>query len=393
MSRARAVAAPGREPPLVTSPPPFPWSLRIGTIAGIGVYVHATFLLLLGFVALTQWRVGESLGAALAATASLLALFAMIVLHELGHALAARHYGIRTRDITLLPIGGLARLERIPSDPVQELVVALAGPMVNLVLGLTLFVALLIGVGFAPLTQLTMTGGLLLARLMWINLGLAVFNLLPAFPMDGGRVLRALLALRMEYRRATQIAAGVGQAMGFAFAFLGLFGNPMLLLIAVFVWMGAAQEAGLAELRHTLEGLPISRAMITNFETLAPDDTLARAADHVLAGFQHDFPVVERGHVVGVLTRSDLLTALARRGEGSLVDGAMQRQFETAEPLELLEHAFARLQHGGCYTMPVLRDDQLVGMLTLENVGEFLMIQSALERAHQDGDGYALHAN
>jgi CBS domain-containing protein len=213
---------------------------------------------------------------------------------------------------------------------------------------------------------------------MWINVGLAVFNLIPAFPMDGGRVLRALFAMRMDYVRATEIASRVGQVLAFGFGFFGLFYNPFLVFIALFVWMGAATEASMVQIKSALGGVPVSQAMITDFRSLSPRDSLQQALEHVLAGFQHDFPVVEQGRLVGVLTRGDLLTNLAQKGPLSWVEEAMHERFQTADFSEMLELALARLQSCECRTLPVLRSGSLVGVLTMENVGEFLMIQSAL---------------
>ena len=271
------------------------WSWKLGTVAGIGLYVHGTFLLLLGWVGLSHWIEGGSAAAALAGVGFVVALFACVVLHELGHALTAQRFGIRTRDITLLPIGGVARLERMPDDPRQEVAVALAGPAVNVVIAAALYLWLSLSETLRPLAALSVTGGPVLQRLMVVNLSLAVFNLLPAFPMDGGRVLRALLAMRMDYTRATQLAAQVGQAMALLFGFVGLFANPFLLFIAFFVWIGAAQEASMVQMRSALGGIPVSRAMLTDFETLAPGDPGRRVLDLIIAGSQSDFPVVEDG--------------------------------------------------------------------------------------------------
>src|SRR5438045_7453399 len=271
------------------------WSWRIGKLAGITVYMHATFLLLILFILLAYWTEGHSVSLALSGVFFVLVIFGCIVLHELGHALTARRYGIQTRDIILLPIGGVARLERMPEDPRQELRVALAGPAVNVIIAGALSI-LLAAAGMPPtlkqMTNLRWTGGHFLTEVAVINLWLAAFNLLPAFPMDGGRVLRALLATRMEYTQATHVAAQIGQGMAFLFGLAGLFYDPFLLFIALFVWMGASEEASMVQLRTSLGGIPVQRVMLTTFQTLTADDTLATAVNHILEGWQQDFPVV-----------------------------------------------------------------------------------------------------
>jgi Zn-dependent protease/predicted transcriptional regulator len=359
------------------------WSWKIGTIAGIGVYMHVTFLLLLGWVVISQYQQRQSWSEAISALAFLVALFGIVVLHELGHALAARRFGIRTRDITLLPIGGVARLERMPDDPKQELIVALAGPAVNVVLAILLFAVLSAGRSLQGFDAAALGSGTLLSRLMWVNVALAVFNLLPAFPMDGGRVLRALLAIRMDYVRATHIAANIGQGMALLFGFFGLFSNPFLVFIALFVWMGAAQEAGMVEMKSALGGIPVERVMLTRFRVLAPGDRLSQAVEQILAGSQQDFPVVEGGEVVGILTRGDLLRGLAKAGQAAAVSDFMQRDFRSAAPEDRAENLFARLEECHCRTMPVLRGAELVGLLTMDNIGEYMMIQTALHGAQQ----------
>ena len=351
------------------------WSWRIGRVAGIDVYMHATFLLLLAWVGISQYLIRHEISDVARGLLLIMGLFVIVVLHELGHALTARRYGIGTRDITLLPIGGVARLERMPDKPLEELLVALAGPAVNFVLAAIGFFLLLPTV--TP-DDPRMLGGGLLSNFMWVNLALGIFNLIPAFPMDGGRVLRALLAMRMEYLRATQIAAGVGQALAFGFGFIGLFSNPFLVFIALFVWMGATGEASMVQMKSALGGIPLSRVMVSDFKTLSPCDTLDSAVQHVLAGFQHDFPVVEEGRVVGVLTLAKLLTALAKQGQMALVGEVMQRTFQTAHPYDMVDGVFSRLEEGDCRSLPVVRDNQIVGLVTADNVGEFLMIQAAL---------------
>jgi len=361
------------------------WSWKLATVAGIGLYVHATFFLLIAWVGITYWLAGGS-AAALSGIAFILALFACVVLHELGHALTARRYGIRTRDITLLPIGGVSRLERIPDDPRQEVWVSLAGPAVNVVIAAALYAWLLVSQTLRPLSALTLASGPFLERLLLVNVSLAVFNLLPAFPMDGGRVLRALLAMRMDYVRATQVSAHVGQAMALVFGLIGLFSNPFLVFIAFFVWIGAAQEASMVQMRTALSGIPVSRAMLTNFQTVAPDDAAKRVLELILAGSQQDFPVVDGGQggrVAGVLLRSDVLKALAQRASDWRVRDVMRREFEVVDAADMLDTALARLQSCNCHTLPVTSRGALVGLLTMENVGEFLLIQSALGRSPQ----------
>src|ERR1041384_1534158 len=256
------------------------WSIRLGRFAGIDVYLHVTFLLLVGVLAFLFWEEGRTVVAAVRGVGFYLTLFACVLLHEFGHALTARRYGIQTHDITLLPIGGLARLDRMPDKPMQEFWVALAGPAVNVVIAGAIFAALRLTDGLAPMDKVGMTGGTFWQRLMMVNLFLVGFNLLPAFPMDGGRVLRSLLALRLDHARATKIAAGIGQFMALLFGFIGLVkGIPTLFIIAFFVWFGAAQEVGAAQMKSALADLPVERAMLTDFEVLTPADPLQHAVD------------------------------------------------------------------------------------------------------------------
>lgn len=360
------------------------WSIKLGRWAGIDVYLHVTFLLLLGVVGWLDWQQSPTLGAVLRGVGFLVAVFGCVLLHEFGHALMARHYGVRTRDITLLPIGGIARLERMPDQPVQELWVALAGPAVNVVIGAVLLAGLAVTGGLEA-------GGLWSARatfpqqLLLVNVFMVAFNLLPAFPMDGGRVLRSLLAMRLEYARATQIAATIGQMLAVAMAFVGLFvwqpPNPLLAVVALFVWAGAAQEVTLAQARAALGGRPVEQAMLTDFQSLAPDDPLERAVNLVIAGSQQDFPVVRDGTVVGVLTRGRLVAALAQSGAGTRVEEVMEREFPRAEAGEWIETALERIHGEKSAIVPVYRGAQLIGLLTAENVGEFVAIRRALTAA------------
>ena len=353
-----------------------PWSWKLIRIAGIDVYVHATFAMVIAWIALIHWTESQSLAAVIEGVGFILTLFACIVAHEFGHALTAARFGIRTRDITLLPIGGLARLERIPDVPVQELWVALAGPAVNVVIVAVLFAWLQATGAWQSIDRIGVASGGFVERVMMANVFLAGFNMLPAFPMDGGRALRALLATKMEYTRATQRAAMVGQGMAILFGFIGLQGNPMLIFIALFVWIGAGQEASVVQMKSALAGIPLRRAMLTYYRTLAPTNTLGDAVDLLLAGSQQDFPVVENGRIEGMLTRSDLVKALPKHGRDAPVASSM-RACPTVDASEMLESVLARLQGQNCHTIPVLENGTLVGVVTMDNVGEFLMIHAA----------------
>jgi Zn-dependent protease/CBS domain-containing protein len=356
------------------------WQWKLGRFAGIDVYVHATFLLLIGWVGYSYWLAHHNWGEVLNGILFILALFLCVVLHEYGHALTARRYGIKTRDITLYPIGGVARLERMPDKPIQELWVALMGPVVNVIIAAVLFAYLFFTNGLGPLTSLTLTSGSFLTRLMIINISLVIFNLLPAFPMDGGRVLRALLALKMEYTQATQVAANIGQGLALIMGFIGLIGNPFLLFIAFFVWIGASQEASMVTMRNSLSGIPVMRAMMTDFKSLSPRDTLAEVVALMLAGSQHDFPVVDaNGQVAGVLERDAFINALSQKGQSVPVVDVMRRNLPEVDSHEMVETALTRLQESGAKTLPVMHAGRFIGLITSENITEFLMIRSALK--------------
>jgi Zn-dependent protease/CBS domain-containing protein len=353
-------------------------SWKICKVAGIPIYVHWTFFILIAFVLYSSLANGKGLGAAAYGVAYVLALFACVVLHELGHALAAQRYGVKTSHIVLLPIGGVARLERIPENPVQELVIALAGPLVNVVIATSLWL------GGTPLPTAPgdphhMIEGGFLSNLLLTNVFLALFNLLPAFPMDGGRVLRALLAMWLDYPKATRAAATIGKFMAIAFAIFGLeAGMPLLILIALFVWIGAESEAFQVEERAALQGVSVRDAMLVEYHTLGPDDTLSHAAEVLLAGSQADFPVARNGEAIGVLTRDQLLAGLARGGPDATVAEHMKTGLESVEVDAPLVPALNRLREQGSPCMQVTEAGRPVGLLTLDNIGEFLMIRAAL---------------
>jgi CBS domain-containing protein len=265
----------------------------------------------------------------------------------------------------------------MPSKPSQELWVALAGPAVNVVIAIVLAAWLTLTGTWEPISSLGPTEGNIVERLFAVNIGLVLFNMLPAFPMDGGRVLRALLAMKLDYTRATSIAATVGKCMAIVFGIVGLFGNPMLLIIAFFVWMGATQEAGAARLKSSFNGVAVREAMLTNFTSLSPTATLGEVSRLILAGSQQDFPVVENGRVVGMLLGEDIFAAIRTHPADTPVEVVMRTDFDTLEEGEMLDEALGQLrsQHG--MTVPVTRKGIISGLLTAENLNELHLLKSA----------------
>ena len=361
-------------------------SLRVGRFAGIDVFVHWTFALLIAYVVGVVLAADRPLADAVGVVLLVLATFACVVFHEYGHALMARRFGVGTRDITLYPIGGVARLQRIPEAPLQEFAVAIAGPLVNVAIAALIAVGLLAsGAGVVPPAGLLNPDGAFWSTLLWINVVLVVFNLIPAFPMDGGRVLRSLLATRLPYVRATKIAAGVGQALAIGFAFWALLGpggfNVFLLIIAFFVFVGAQQEATATTMRTAIRGVPVRQAMLTQFTTLGPGASLREAVELLMAGNEKEFAVLGvDGHIMGVLTRTSLVGALAQSGpEGRVVD-VMDPVCPPADANEMLDAVLERMQANDCELLPVEHGGRLVGVLQMENVAELLMLSEAMEK-------------
>jgi len=342
------------------------------------VYVHATFLILVVWVLFVYWRAGHSVQGMVSGLLFTLALFVCVVLHEFGHALTARHYGIQTRDITLLPIGGVARLERMPDDPKQEFNVAIMGPVVSVSIALLLFVVLrLTGAKVTMESLSSWNTTSFLARLMIANATLAVFNLIPAFPMDGGRIFRALLSRFMPPEKATRIAAGLGHVIAVLFAVLGLFSNPFLILIALFIWMGASQEASMAQMKSALEGVSARQIMVTDFAALSPDAPLARAVELAVHGRQQDFPVIENGQLVGMLGHKELLHGLQQRGAESPISQAMRRDCPVLAATDNLATMMEKVQNSNCRVLPVADESRLVGLFAVDNLAKYVMLQSA----------------
>lgn len=362
-----------------------PWSLTVGYVYGTAVRIHFTFLLFLIWIWFAYYRQGGT-SAAWEGVAFVALLFACVLLHEFGHIFAARRYGVKTPEVTLWPFGGIARLERIPEKPSEELVVALAGPAVNVVIALLLLLVLTLqgtALGMEHIEQIDNPQGSLVAKLAAANIFLVLFNLLPAFPMDGGRVLRAVLAMNMPHAQATQRAASIGQGFAIALGLLGIFGNPMLIIIAVFVYLAATGEAGTVQMKQAAQGMLVQDAMITRFESLGPQSSVGDAAEALIRTTQKEFPIVDgSGHLRGVLTRDAMIHALQLRGPDSSVLDAMKADIPTLPVRTPLDTALRKLTETQAPVLGALDGEgRLVGLLSPENVGEMMMLRAAQPEA------------
>jgi Zn-dependent protease len=364
------------------------WSLKLFKVKGIDIKVHLTFVLILIWAAY-RWSVntGEGLqGAAFGIVATLL-LFLTVTLHELGHSFQALKYGVKVRDITLMPMGGLAQMDEIPEDPNKEFRIAIAGPLVNFGIA-----ALLIGIGallnaraLLPFNELAASLGSvswsgLLAYLTYANLLLGAFNLIPAFPMDGGRVLRSLLARKVNHARATKIAAQIGQGFALLMGLWGFInGSWTLVIIAIFVWMGAGQESQGVQVKHTLGGTTVGQVMTRSPQVLRVNDSLSKAVELTLSTSQADFPVLEWGsnRVAGLLTETDLLRGLQSLGAGAAAREIMRAKITFASPDELLHDAQQKMLVTRLRALPVLdAKGELLGLLTVNDINEAYRLMS-----------------
>lgn len=361
-------------------------SIKLFSVRGIDIRMHITFPLILVWAALQFGLIsrGGWEGAIFGVVATLL-LFVVVVLHELGHSFAAQIYHIEVKQIVLLPIGGVAQLTHIPEKPIQEFVIAIAGPAVNFVLailfGLVAWIGgISVGLDRLPMLLLGLNRMSLLALFGYIfssNLILAVFNLIPAFPMDGGRVLRALLATRMAYPRATVAAVGVGQAVAFLMGIFGfLQGNFFWVLIAIFIYSGAGQERQMVLERNILGGLTVEQAFSRGAQHLSPLAPLKDAVDITRSTFQSDFPICEGPALVGLLTHTRLIEALGHHGPDIAIGEVMLRDIAAVAPEDGLLFAQQRLSELGIGALPVVRDGTLVGLITNRDISEIYRLAS-----------------
>jgi Zn-dependent protease/predicted transcriptional regulator len=354
-------------------------SLKIGKIAGIDIFIHWTFTLLILYIIFSNYRAGHNAEQIMWSLLFVSSIFITVFLHELGHALAAKKYNILTKDITLLPIGGLARLESIPEKPKEELLVALAGPAVNIVLALA--AALIIILPDANTLKVELTGavnsGNFFLNFFIVNLWLAVFNLIPAFPMDGGRVLRALLSMKFERHIATNIAAHIGQFLAIGFVFAGFFLNPFLIFIGLFIFLGAQVEADYTQATSMLKGYKVKNVLMKQFSTIDSGETIKTAISMLLNGQNKNFLVTENSHSVGTLSRDEIIKALSEKGENEIIQNVMNRNITFLQEDSPLEEVYLLVQENKAVLMPVLENNKIIGVLDTENILEFIMVKDA----------------
>jgi len=360
-------------------------SINLGKIFGIDLKINITFLFLLIWVAFSALLTGATIGNALSEVLFIIALFGIVVLHELGHALTARGFGISTRDITLLPIGGVARLEKMPEDPKQELLVAIAGPAVNLVLAGLLAIGLFSFGYFNQPISLSMVGSNIWVRLLTANLTLFLFNLIPAFPMDGGRVLRSLLSLQMGPAKATKIAANIGKGAALLIGFAGIFFNPWLVLTAIFIWVGASSEAKAVFLQESVKGLKVRDAMVSRFYQVDGNQPLGSVMDLSIQTGQRDIPVMSNGHLLGIIRRQDLLNGLQRLGNRAPAYAAIGSEPESLQATLPLKDALLKFSEDR--VLPVIEDGQLIGLITPESVQQRMWLEEKMKVSQPPSPG------
>jgi len=363
------------------------WSWKLGKIAGIELKIHLTFFFLVIWIGLSTLINGGSSAAALTEILFILALFLCVVLHEFGHALAAKAFGISTRDITLLPIGGLARLETMPEDPKEEFIVAAAGPAVNIIIAGLLFGMLLVSGTFNEALDLSLLMDNFWLRLLTVNLTLVIFNLIPAFPMDGGRVLRSILASQMDYVKATRIAANVGRGLAVIMGIAGFFLNPWLILTAIFIWSGAGAEAESVKLKAGLKGLRVRDALVSQFYQVDANQPLGQVFQVMMSAGQSTVPVVSNGAYLGIIRRYDLMKALDRLGDRAPAYAAIGLEPEGLKLDKPLVDILPKLN--GNSVLPVLEGRTLIGLITPESVQQCLWMnkhQRKIDPQPPEGD-------
>jgi len=357
------------------------YSLYLGKVSGIRISVHWTFLILIFWIIFANMQSGLTFGEIVWSLVFVLSIFVCVILHELGHALTAQRFKIKTREISILPIGGVAQLESIPEKPREELLVALAGPAVNILIAAILYPLVTFGQVVDDLSNVSRIGPEnFLPALMKINLWLALFNLIPAFPMDGGRVLRALLAFKLSHEKATRIAASVGQMLAMVFVFFGFFSNPFLIFIGLFIFLGAQAEAAYGQSRFMLKGFTVNDVLMHDVPYIDGESSIKDAAARLLDSQNRNFVVNHLGKPVGTLSRDQIIRALGEQGGNGSVNRIKDEDMVILSPETPLEDAWHQLQRQRKPLMLVMSGGALAGVVDEENLAEFILIQAAAKK-------------
>lgn len=363
-------------------------SFKLGKIAGIGIFIHWTFSLLILYIIFINYKSGQNTTQIMWSVAFILCIFITVLLHELGHALAAKNYNIKTKDITLLPIGGLARLEKIPEKPLEELIVALAGPLVNVILAFITGIFISIPSNAEQLTAELSNGvgaNNFFLNFFLVNFWLAIFNLIPAFPMDGGRVLRALLSFKLQRHVATRISARIGQLIALVFILLGFFSSPFLIFIGVFVIMGAQIEADYTESKFMLKGFKVKDILMKDYQSIDANEKIKKAVELLLNSQNKNFLITENDIAVGTLNRDQIILALSKKGDDEFIYNVMDRNLIFLDSDSLLDNVFELIQQNKSTLMLVMENNELAGALDIENLLEFILINEVkINKAHAE---------
>ena len=361
-------------------------SFKLGKIADIGIFIHWTFSLLILFIVFINYRSGQNATQILWSVFFVLSIFITVVMHELGHALAAKRYNIITKDITLLPIGGIARLEKIPEKPIEELIVAIAGPLVNIVLAVITGIFITIPATSEQLMAQLANGvnaNNFFLNFFLVNFWLALFNLIPAFPMDGGRILRALLSFRLQRHVATRISARIGQFLALGFILLGFFTSPFLIFIGIFVIIGAQVETDYTESKFMLKGFKVHDVLMKQYPKIDANETVKTAVALVLDSQNKNFLITEQEIPVGTLNRDQIIMALSQKGEEEFIYNIMDRNLIFLDANSLLENVFELIQLNKSKLMLVMENNEVAGALDIENLMEFILINEVkFNKAH-----------
>lgn len=356
------------------------WSISIGRIFGIKFKIHITFFLLLFFVFMSVLN-QHGFHSAVLATLFICAIFICVLIHEIGHSLIARRFGKEAKSITLLPIGGVATIEEMPEKPAQEIAMSIVGPLINLAIAavLYIFVGNWTGIGAPNLSPDSIQT--FFADLIGVNIMLAIFNLIPAFPMDGGRVLRGILAMKMDYVRATTAAVSIGQGLAMLFILFGIFFNWWFALIGLFLYIGAGSEKQHVIVKSLLHDVPASEVMVREFRTLAPDEPLSHALEHFYHGCQEDFPVIGEDGFEGILTRDRILASIHNKGLETQVSEVMDTNPTSIIPTMSLEDVYKKLLSAHKTAVVVVEKGHVEGIVCLDSISRYFMIKSAMKTA------------